>query len=162
MAQHSGSDLVFQPNYWTLDFPLKRCNICLLNKSKPLHTHTQRSGPKDVPVTSYPHGRNKRTSSQSRCLSFQLTSAYAHGVFCVSVLPSDNRSHALEGVLFHICVFFRWMNKKLQVLMNSNEKSNNIVNDICCFIALTSTTNVRWLRFQVLVRIGVLLCSLFT
>lgn len=116
MAQHFGSDLVFKPNYWTLDFQLKRCDICQLNKSKPLHTHTQRSGPKDVPVTSYPHGRNKRTSSQSRCLSFQLTSAYAHGVFCVSVLPSDNRSRALEGVPFHICVFLSMDEQKVTSL----------------------------------------------
>lgn len=29
---------VFLPNYWTIDFPLKRCNICQLNKGKRLHT----------------------------------------------------------------------------------------------------------------------------
>lgn len=120
----------------TCKFPLKRCNICQLNKGKPLHK--QRSRPKDFPVTSYPQGAtNADHLNQGAYLSNWLQPTHIE-IFCVSVLPSDNRSHALQGVLFHISVLFDGWTKSCRFFSNGDELRgrNNILNNICCSIAL--------------------------
>ena len=83
-------------------FLTKLLDICLLNKGKPLNT--QRSGHKDVPVTSYPQGPTNAHLNQDAYLSNWLQPT--HMEFFVFPCCLLITAPMFWGVLFHICVFF--------------------------------------------------------